>query len=68
MNCGYCKDCKHWDTSEEGGNYRYVKRQHFGNCLLATESAFSTKAVACGYEDPILATAAEFGCVQFEQK
>jgi hypothetical protein len=59
--CGFCKDCKWWESSVTHG---YCDLANYENQVDHAKS----KATAWGREGAILETAPDFGCVQFEVK
>ena len=70
MNCGYCKDCKHWYPDNK------PIKNGYGFCLDIGE-AYDGKPIVDGllayvmnYEEisPCLVTFNDFGCVRFEDK
>jgi len=67
MNCGYCRNCTHWEARD----FVYVMEFELGvgHCLKAEQDFPETKAMAMYQNDePCLVTAPDFGCVQFEAK
>lgn len=69
---GYCRDCKHWRTPDEG-EYGPL-RTNCGECVISESENGKSKGITLAFAMDaegyfaILKTAPNFGCVQFEAK